>query len=531
MKKTQFAPIYPLSRGLDLSAIPGTQDVKSLVRATNIVLRSKPSIKKRPGLRRISHIAQADGVQAATQFIATNGTSQVSEIVRARKGRLEVLREVGPGEPAFVDLGISFSDTDVITFERFANVLIIHFENTRPKYYLIGGTSVADLPTLASHVNSPPMFSRAHDFRLWYSGRPESPHVAWVSAIGNLNDYSLNGGGFKITIKDGDGDPVGITGISEPFRGDIYFYKWQAVYRIYRSGYGYGIDEVTNEVGAVHHNAIKATMNDLYSVSNDGIHSLVMTDKYGAAEAATITYPIYEYFQENVNWSAAKNIVLAYDPPSASLLMSYASSSSPVNNRVLGYNTLSKEFYEWEDCEYPSMFKYFDVGRRRATAVADNTHGLCVLDNKENTLNGAPIVLDIETGQIFPMGNPKLNVTFTQAWLVCRPTNKSVEITVMYSLDGNAPTLTTVDTEGEGYGSVIAEGEQGIGGGIISEEIIGKMKSDMKVIPFDCTGDAGAISFRITQTPPESDSDQSCEIYGIIYEFDYNEDQTTQVKI
>lgn len=530
MKKTQFAPIYPLSKGLDLSAIPGTQDPRSLIKANNIVLRSRPSLKKRPGLRRIDHIGSADGVQAACQFIATDGTSQRSEIIRARRGRLEVLRDSGPGGPAFVDLGVSFSDSDVVTFERFANALVIHFENSRTLYYTIGGTT-ANLSILPSHVNSPPRFSRSHDFRLWYSGRPEDPHRMWASAINNFEDYSLTGGGFKMTVKDGDGDPVGITAISETFRGDIYVYKWQAAYRIYRSQYSYGVDDITTEVGAVSHTAVKNTQNEIYSVSNAGIHALTLTDKYGAAEAATLTLPIYEYFQENVNWSAAKNIVLTYDPPSASLLMSYASAGSPTNNRILGFNTISKEFYEWEDCEYPAMFKYFDVGRRRVTAVADSVHGLCVLDGKESTLNGSPIVFDIETGQVFPMGNPKLQVTFTQAWLVCKPTNKSVEIVVAYSLDGGAPTERTVDTLGEGYGSEIGDGEQGLDGGIIEEEIIGKMKNDMIILPFDCVGSAGAISFKITQTPPEDDSDQPCEVYGIIYEFDYNEDKTSTTKI
>ncbi len=530
MKKTQYAPIYPMSKGLDLSSIPGTQDIRSLTRATNISIRTKPSLKKRPGLRRIPHIGQADGVQAACQFIATDGASQRSEILRARKGRLEVLREAGSGDPCFVDLDTSFSDTDIVTFERFANVLIIHFENSVPLYYTIGG-ALTDLPILASHATSPPTFSRAYDFRLWYSGRAIDPHRMWVSAIGNLNDYTLNGGGFKLTVKDGDGDPVGITGISEPFRGDLYVYKWGSVYRIYRAGYGYGVDDLCPEIGAVCHTAIKNTQNEIYSVSNEGIHALTLTDKYGAAEASTLTYPIYEYFQENVNWSAAKSIILTYDSSSASLLMSYASASSPVNDKILGYNTITKEFYEWEDCEYPALFKYFDFGRRKATAVADSTHGICVLDNKVNTLNGDPIDLDIETGQIFPMGNPKLQVTFTQAWLVCRPTTKSTEIVVSYSLNGGEPIERTVDTLGEGYGSAIAGDAAGTDGGVIGDEVIGKMKKDSIIMPFKCVGDAGAISFRIKQTPPDSDVDQSCEIYGIIYEFDYDEDKLSTVKI
>lgn len=530
MKKTQFAPIYPMNRGLDKSAVPGTQDVKSLKRATNIVLRTKPSLKKRPGLRRIPHIGEARGVQAVTHFIATDGNSQKSEIIRARNGRLEALREVGPGEPSFVDLGVDFSPTDVVTFERFNQILIINFENSPPLYYSIGGTPTP-LSILTSHLKSPPGFSRNHDFRLWYSGRPADPHRMWVSAINNPQDYSLNGGGFSLRVRDGDGDPVGITGISQPFRGDLYVYKWSHIYRIPATPYGYGVMEITDEAGAVHHNAIKMTKNDVYSVSNSAIHSLALTDKYGGAEEATITYPIYEYFQENVNWADARRMVLTYDSPTSTLLLSYTSSSSSSPDRVLGWNSVTKEFFEWENCEYPSMFTYFDMGNRKKTAVNDEEHGLCVLDDKESTLNGDPITFDIETGVIFPMGNPKLRITLTNAWLICKPTTKSVSISVSYSLDGGQSITRVVDSQGEGFGALIKSGDQGLGGGVIGDEVIGKMKEDMIILPFKCVGEAGSVSFRVTQTPPDDDADQSCEIYGIIYEFDYNEDTLAKVKI
>jgi len=528
MKKTQFAPIYPMSRGLDKTSIPGTQDPKSLVTAKNIVLRSKPSIKKRPGLRRIPYIGQDDGTQAVTQFIATDGTNQRIEIVRARKGRLEVLRQ--NTSDSFLDLGVSFSDTDTVTFERVANILVIFFENSPPLYYSIGGTPTT-LDILSSHLTSPPSFGRFHDFRLWYSGRPADPHRAWASAINNPFDYTLLGGAFSLRVRDGDGDPVGVTGISEPFRGDIYFYKWNSVQRIFASDYGYGISQITDEVGAIHHNCIKTTANDIYSVAHDGIHSLSMTDKYGAAEAATVTYPIYEYFQENINWANYKNMVLAYDPKTSTLLLSYTSAGSSVTDRVLGFNTISKEFFEWENCEYPSMFKFFDVQLTHRLAVADQERGICIVDDKENTLDGDPIDLEIETGVIFPMGNPKVEVTFTQAWLVCKPTNDSVDVAIAYSLDGNQYIEATVNTLTEGYGSTIKDGKQGIDGGIIGTDIIGKMKSDMIVLPFDCVGDAASISFRIKQEPMDDDADQSCEIYGIIYEYEYNEDTTQIVKI
>lgn len=526
MKKTQYAPIYPFNRGLDLSSIPGTQNIQSLTRAKNISLSSRNSIRKRPGLSRISHIAAGDGVQAAIQFIATSGNSQRSEIIRARKGRLEALREAGPGEPAFVDLGVSFSDTDKVTFERFQNALVIHFENSPTLYYNIGGTP-EELSILSSHTTSPPGFSREHDFRLWYSGRPADPHVMWVSAIGNFEDYTLNGGGFKITVKYGDGDPVGITGISPTFRDRLYAFKWNHVYEITRTAYGYGVNTITDESGAVCHTAIKRTQNEIYSVAYDGIHALSLTDRYGGVESTTLTFPLYEYFQETINWAAAKWMTLEYDPATANLLLSCAVRGSSTPNHIFSLNTITREMTEWEDCEYPAMFKYFDYGNRRFTAVADETHGICLLDNKVNTLNGDPIEIDFETGQIFPMGNPKLVVTLTRGWLVCRPTSTSVDITVSYTINGEEPVDTVVNTLSEGYGALIAETEQGIGGGVIGTDIIGKVKSDMILLEFDCKGEASSVAFRIKQSPTDEDPDQSCEIFGIIYEFDYNEDKTS----
>jgi len=524
MKKTALKMIYPMSKGLDLTSIPGTQDPRSLKKASNIVLRTKPSIKKRPGLRRIPYVGKDDGVQGAIHYFGTYGGSQVDEIVRVRKGNLEVIRDGN-----LVDLGVTVSDTDTVTFSRFANVLIIHFENSRPVYYSVGGTTTTNLAIPSSHVNSPPSFSRVHDFRLWYSGRPSDPHRIWVSAVNDPQEYALINGGFSIRVRDGDGDPKGITGISQPFRGDLYASKWNSWYRIYRSQYGYGVDVLTDEVGTVHHNTIVSTQNDIYFVSTQGIHSLTMTDKYGAAESATISYPIYEWFQENVNWSDAKNMKMTYDKPSNALLLSYTSSSGATNDKILGFNTVSKEFFLWEDCEYPALGNYFDFGRQ-TTFIHCAESGTSILDDKENTINGKPIDLEIETGTIFPMENPKIVVTFTQAWLLVRPTSTDVNVEVAYSIDGKEEHSTEVNTKGAGYGSLIDTVVSDLSG-VIGTDIIGKNSEDMVVLPFPCVGDGSAISFHVKQFPPNDDPDEPCEIYGIIFEYNYNEDTEDKVKI
>src|SRR3990167_10768071 len=92
MKKTQTISLFPLGKGLDLTSVPGTQDPRSLKKANNIVLRARPSLKKRPGLRSIEYSGDNDGIQAATHFFGTLFGSQINEIVRVRKGKVEVIR-------------------------------------------------------------------------------------------------------------------------------------------------------------------------------------------------------------------------------------------------------------------------------------------------------------------------------------------------------------------------------------------------------------------------------------------------------
>ena len=63
MKKTEIKKIFPLNKGLDTNNVPGVQDPKSLTKCKNIQLRTVPSIKKRPGLRRLLYSGNDDKVQ------------------------------------------------------------------------------------------------------------------------------------------------------------------------------------------------------------------------------------------------------------------------------------------------------------------------------------------------------------------------------------------------------------------------------------------------------------------------------------
>lgn len=513
MKKSITKAIFPLSKGLDLNSIPGSQAPSALTKASGIVLKTRNSLKKRPGGRRLEYVGNDSGVQAAIQFFATSGTSQIEEIVRVRNGRVEVIRD-----GAVRDLGVQVSPTDHVTFERFDNVLIIFFENTAPYYYTVGG-SLTTLPILTSHLASPPYFARVHNSRLWYAGRRSNPHTAWVSAVDDPFTYSLQSGGFNISVKAGDGDPLGLTGFSPTFRGDLYAFKWGAVYRLPLTAYGYGVEVLTDAVGSVGHNTIVATPNDIIFVSNFAIHSLSSTDKFGAAEEATITFPIFDYFQEIVNWSAYKSMVAVYDRKRNSYLLSFISSGSSSNDRVIGFNVLTKEFYEWESTEYPALGKYYDFGKT-ATMVGSNS-GIGVLDDDLTTDFGEAIESEIKTGVLFPMETPIVTGTFSNVWLLARPTPEEVSINLTYYVDGFEIETITFSTDGGGTGAIIGDDDAA---GVIGEDLIGFDRSNMVILGSALKGQGRSIEFKVTQSP-DNNASEDFELYGIVYQFEYEEDQ------
>jgi hypothetical protein len=139
------------------------------------------------------------------------------------------------------------------------------------------------------------------------------------------------------------------------------------------------------------------------------------------------------------------------------------------------------------------------------------------LDEDENTLCGDPIEMDLEFGPVFPTGNPKEKCSLTQAWLLAKPTPKSVEVEVSYALDGSQEVTHTINTLAGYYGGLI-------GADLIGQDIIGHIDDDVAICPFPCVGECGAVRFHIKQTPPENDPGQPCEIYGIIYQFETLED-------
>lgn len=518
MKITKVASIYPWDKGLDLTSTPGSQDEKSLTRSKNVVHNSRGVLKKAPGIERLDYIGREDGnLQGIVQFFATNGSGQRSEVIRVKEGRIEVIRN-----NQIVDMGKFTNPSDVVTFDRFGNALIIWFENAAPQKYLIGGTpQPLNLPPAI--LTSPPGFSTVHQSRLWYAGRGISPHTVTVSAIGDPEDYLLLDGAFSLKISDGDGDPRGITGISPPYKGDIYVFKWGKIYRVHTDlYYGMSVVDFSDVTGCIHHNTIVNTQNDIFFVSSNAIHSLKSTADYGDAVEATISYPIYDYFQKDVNWSASKLMKATYDKGTNCYLLTYPSAGSATPNKILGFNITTKEFFQWEDINCHAFAKYWDFGIQN-TLIGDNDNGLGLLNQDIATRFNQPINFKITTGVILPTKNPKSVCSFTQAWIICRPVKTTTTIIFSWIINGDLATSKTIDIHQRGTSfSGIASGK--VGSAIMGSDLIGKNKDSLCIVPVTLNGEGVSIMFDIEQNPTVDDPNKPLELFGLIFEYSYNED-------
>jgi hypothetical protein len=515
MRKTKKIQIYPASSGMVTTTIPGTQNLKSFLVVRNAILRNNGSKLKAPGLRRIEYSDSAPStIQAMINFTGTFGAAQYNEIVIARDGKILVLRD---GE--LIDLGVEYPSTDSVTFERFVNLLIIMFENRAPITYLINTSTYSELGIPALHKTAPPKFGKSFQFRFFYGGMANDPHILISSEIDNPNGYTLVGGASRISVDDGDGDNVGLTGLAK-FRKTLFAFKSQSLYSIPLTDFGFGVDQFSDQVGCGSHKTIVSTPNDVFWVSDRAIHSLVSTDKFGGTEEATVSYPIYEYFQNAVNWDAAHNMQACYDKESNCYLLAYPSSDSAVNNKILGFNIFNREFFEWDGLEFSALCPYIE-GRSPKTLVAAGDK-IGVLDSREYSyFSKDPIDMELVTGQIFPLGDPDALCNFTKLKLYLKPTTTDIYINVRYvvdSGDGVTDGEVTFNTRGEDVGAIYGEGLYGT-------DPYGLRKRDFKIVTEDLKGEGSSIKLFINQNPPDTDISQPCEIYGYSIEYDYLEDK------
>lgn len=217
-------------------------------------------------------------------------------------------------------------------------------------------------------------FLREHLGRLWCNDKTNKDRLHYSGSFQHEQWLGF-GDSAAIDIGVGDGDPEGITAIFPTFKGELFVAKRTKLYRI--SGYSpetFEVRLVSSGIGCVSHNSIvPVDQDDLYFVSEKGIHSISATANFGDFGSVFISADIQTTFNTKFSKPRLRNCWGAYLPTINSVAFAFTDNNLPdrintdldVNNSVWLYNVPLKSWYRWPDVPCQSLIVATDGDQKR----------------------------------------------------------------------------------------------------------------------------------------------------------------------
>lgn len=508
--------VYPASGGLETISVPGTQTVGRLVSGSNFIVDINGAKKKHPGISR-----EHDRTTIVTPGFLTGNTRGLFDHWRlsgSAKAQRTILISDGSiladnGNGLYVDVTGAFTilPTDNVSMETFFGLLVMGFENNPSSTPLTFNHT-----TVAALGGTPPnaKYLRTWRNRLWAAGMPTAPDRLQASVTDNPSDWTIVGGAESINIDQGDQDPIGITSLFPPLFGRMVVGKKRSLYEVTPSGSTFAISNLITGIGSISHNATIMGDNDIFFVSERGIHSLLMTDKFGELETSFLTYPIQDYFQDNIDFRRAENMRAIYAPEINSYLLAATTRGHSRNDIVLGYNFVLKEWFKMDE-NVSAMCKYVDPldGLKTKILVANDNGNVGIFDTSKTgrtvTWFGEQRTTQFTTGLIYPMSVVN-EVNFSKISCYFKPQTAGSVFTVSYLVDGIFVADLTFPMD------PIAGGI--IGSAINGVDLIGG-QGRVKSVTRTLRGAGHSIELVFTHTPTTDVED--FELFGFVIEYEY----------
>jgi hypothetical protein len=537
---TSLFSLLPWQGGLNTSLDPAMIPHNQLTIANHLVFDVQGSRKKRDGhdhdwdqtvVGSASIIGQHDYWFGATTKLQRLVSISDSGVIKSYEmGSTSTPTTLTDGGTAWTG---TLTNASLITFNNLCIMATTGSANVVKKW--AGSGNVADLdgtPPKASiigtHLGRLFMNDKSNIDRLHFS--PVHDHTLW-NGVGDSG---------AIDIGIGDGDPNGITAIFPTFKGDLFIAKRTRLYRLITPSNDpadWELSLVSNGIGCVSHNSIATIdQDDVYFVSEKGIHSLNTTQAYGAFESQYVSLDIQKSFRDSWSASRLQNIWSAYDSSLNSVAFAVTESavsgddttsskalygnSAPVNgtmnNAIWLYNIPQKAWYRWPGISCQSLILVRD-GADSKNRFYLGSHVSRVSKTKNGTnydisVSGTnkAVNLKIKTGVIFVDSNPYVLKGFKNFILYYRPTGTQT-ITAEIRVDNlTLPpenSLSFVNTSGNDLlGSTFVLGSSALGSG--STNFI----TDTRMI----TGNGRGVQLTVSQ----SGVDQPGEIQGFAIEYE-----------
>lgn len=357
---------------------------------------------------------------------------------------------------------------------------------------------------------------QTHIGRLWCNDKTNRDRLHFCET-GDQTIWSGNGDSGALDIGVGDGDPDGIIAIFPSFKGNLFVAKRTKLYRI--SGYtpeDFTIELVSNGIGCVGQLAVSSVdQDDIYFMSDKGIHSLAATDSYGDFSSAYVSVDIQKTI--NNDWSRARfNYIRAcYVPEINSVAFAVTDEQDTTNQEIWFFNIPLKSWYRWPELSCETMFSALDSDKRRlylgtTEGRLTKTFNGTVYD-VDSTGSNMAINLTIATGLIFVDEAPTTVKGFKKVGLIYRPVGPHT-ITTTAKID-NFSTQSVAFTE-TNAGALL---------GVDFTLGVSSLGYEVVLSPYTLPIDGYGRGIKLTIT--QSGINEEVEIQGLVIEYEGGADQ------
>ena len=319
----------------------------------------------------------------------------------------------------------------------------------------VGGSGVlANVVNEAGYAATPkPSILQIHLGRLWCDDKVNFDRLHYCET-GSYNIWQGAGDSGALDVSPGDGDPYGISAIFPPFKGDLFVTKRTKMYRIMGlAPEEFQLTKVTDGVGCVSHQSVTAVdQEDVFFVSDRGVHSLSATSNYGSFSGAYISEAIQGSINTTWNKSAFAQIRSAYVETINSVAFAVPEEGSTAPTSLWFFNVPLKRWYVWPLVSCTSLTVVRDTDKLRlylGTSTGRVGKTFTGLENDFDT-SGAEVgvVMRLKTGRISLDGSLITSKAFKQIGLIYKPTG-TYTITMEVKID-NHSVQTLVFNESSG---------------------------------------------------------------------------------
>ena len=400
------------------------------------------------------------------------------------------------------------------SFVTFNNKVFVAVDGTGNKVKFWTGDPGDDLEDATNMPEA--SIIQTHIGRLWCNDKTNKDRLHF-SETGDHTIWSGVGDSGALDPGVGDGDPIGLTTVFPTFKGNLFVAKKTKLYRI--SGYTpetFTIELVSNGIGCVSHLAVAPVdQDDIFFVSEKGVHSIATTDAYGSFSSTYVSADIQRTI--NNDWARSRFTYISggYVAEINSVAFAVSDDEATQNTSIWFYNIPLKSWYRWPDLSCQTIFVSSDTDKKRLYLGTSEGRLTQTFTNAIFDLDpvGAQraISLRVATGLIFPDGAVTQIKGFKKFGLIYKPVGAHT-VTAVLKIDNfsNQSLSFTQETGGAILGTDFVLGTDVLGYSVV-------------LSPYTQSIDGYGRGVKITLT--QSGINEEIEIQGFTLEYESSFDQ------